>query len=78
MGGESATPLPPTKVEREKEETEMYYVIDLNKGYVTHEGSHASCMEYKSNASYLFGGSFKIVNGAKERNETIKYLKNNK
>ena len=50
----------------------MHYVIDTRKGYVTHEGNEQSCRQYVSNATSLFGGTFVIVKGAKEREATLR------
>jgi hypothetical protein len=50
----------------------MSYVIDIRKGYVTHEGNEDSCRQYVRNATDLFGGEFIIVQGAKEREATLR------
>lgn len=50
----------------------MFYVIDIRKGYVTHQGNERSCRQYVWNATSLFGGQFEIVRGAKEREATLR------
>lgn len=54
----------------------MYYVIDKERGYVTHQGDLRSCQQYVANAVSLFGrsGAFQIVRGAKEREQVLKAL----
>lgn len=54
-----------------------WYVIDARRGYVSHEGNEASCHEYVRNATSLFSvGPFYVVDGAKNRDATIKDIKN--
>lgn len=51
----------------------MYYVVNMTKGYVSHEDrKELGCKDYVYNAGTFTNDRFEIVKGAKERDAKIR------
>ena len=52
----------------------MWYVINLTKGYVSHQDKvERGCLEYIYNAGSFTNDRFVIAKGAKERDDILKH-----
>jgi hypothetical protein len=60
------------------DDMKLWYVIDKNKKYVTHQGDESSCHEYIRTVGYLYGlpsTNYVLADSAKSRDVTLRLLK---